>query len=54
LFDVSNPGAGLFDYIQYATIGSVQEDSDGVIVLAAQGPDFDHARADDGALYRRL
>lgn len=38
LFDVANPGTGTFDYMPGATIGSVQEDSDGVIILAAQGP----------------
>lgn len=38
LFDVGNPGSGTFDYIPGATIGSVQEDSDGVLTLAVQGP----------------
>jgi hypothetical protein len=38
LFDVRNPGSGTINYIPGATIGSVQEDTNGVVVLAVQGP----------------
>jgi len=37
LFDLSNLAAGTFDMIPGATIGSVQEDTNGVIIIAVQG-----------------
>lgn len=38
IFDVGNPSSGTFDMIPNATIGSAAEDTNGVIVLAVQGP----------------
>jgi hypothetical protein len=38
IFDVANPSAGTYDMVPNAIVGSIQEDSNGVVVLAAQGP----------------
>jgi hypothetical protein len=37
LFNLGNPAAGLFNLIPGATIGSVSEDTNGVVVLGVQG-----------------
>jgi hypothetical protein len=38
LYDISDPGAGSYDLIPGAFVGSVNEDTNGVIILAVTGP----------------